>query len=168
MVNYYDKRTFFKILFFIIITHLILHITSTKFIIKPCDNNLSCRSNKISYISDCNRRYVYNKEYVDPDPSTEIQANHVDPHLNNCMKCDNFIHTLIVIICGFTLMNLILTQSVLESILIFTSMLLFFIIYPSITLHAANSNEYTDVIIKDENGKNYKYVPKIISTTNNM
>lgn len=164
-----NNKIILKIIIFLVIINSIFILTDIKFIIKPCDNDESCRSQKIAYKSDCNRKYIYHKKYMNKNQLSQKMNNksavRQDPYEHCSKQCSNFIYTLIILIFSLTIFNFIYSShpTLLENSFIFISLLLFFIFFPNITLHAANSNIFTDYIFRDKNGKIYKFEPEIIS-----
>lgn len=164
-----NKNIIFKILAIFVIINLIFVITDIKFIVKPCDNKESCRSQKICYKSDCNRKYIYHKKYMNKNEISQKLNNNSrieDPYKLCCKQCSNFIYILIILIFSFTFCNLIYSSrkdKLFESFFIFISLLLLFVFFPNITLHAANSNIFTHYMFTEKNGKIYKFEPEIIS-----
>ena len=170
--------TVIKLIVMTVIIISILKLCKVFFLIKPCDNDTSCRLFKIKYVDDTGKVYFYKKKICDSKGNVCKSGDgdgdgDVDSHgslsVENSYKdkCNDFIVILMILIVMMSIVNYTMTLDVYDSLCSFLSLICIFVFFPNFTLHAVNSNEYTDRIFKNisamnvlgGDGKYYKYEP---------
>ena len=148
--------------FFIIVG--VLRICNAYYVIHPCDDNDSCRFFKIRYVDDDGHVYVYKKTYCDSSTTPKGGESILPFPIGGGTKCYDFIAVLSLFICLMGVINYVLTKDLRHSCTLSLMVMVMFVFFPSLTLHAVNSNEYKTKIFQDfedssDTPKKYKFQP---------
>ena len=162
-------RLLIKIIVGMVLIVYIMKMLNVYFLIKPCDDNDSCRLLKIKYVDDNMNVYIYNKKYCNASPVNLKDSNTNDDQFSlSDKKCNDFICILITLIVVIGVFNYWITKRICETITMSLSILCIFVFFPDFTLHAVNSNEYKHMVFHENlatgDTKSYTYEPKIINS----
>lgn len=128
----------------------ILRLCNAYFVIHPCDNNESCRLFKIKYVDDNRRVYAYKKKFCEADPK-HSKPTKTTPEQNDCDDiCYEFIIVLGLLTIAAGVINFGFTGNLRESITLSLIIVMISVFFPSLTLHAVNSNDYITRVFVEE------------------